>query len=60
MSPPLEVLAPGAHDDHAHAVVLVERLECSAQLVAGVHRNDVERRAMQDDVGALAGGVDLD
>jgi hypothetical protein len=55
-----KMLALRAHNDHAHAVVLVEGFEHGAQLVACVHRNDVERRPMQDDVRALALRVDFD
>jgi hypothetical protein len=55
-----EVFAVGAHDDHPHALVFIQRFECGAQLVAGMHRNDVQRRPMQDDVGALTCGIDLD
>ncbi|MNJ78471.1 hypothetical protein D3C77_762340 [compost metagenome] len=38
----------------------VERFEGLAQLVALAHGDDVQRRAVEDDVGALAGRVDLD
>jgi hypothetical protein len=55
-----EVFTLGAHDDHAHALVFVERFEGRAQLVACVHRNHVKWRPMQNDVGALAFAVDLD
>src|SRR5262249_9895992 len=53
-------LAHGAQHDDAHARVLVERLEHEAQLVALRHCDDVERRPVEHDVGALVRGVDLD
>ena len=54
------MLADRAQHDDAHARILVERLEHEAKLVALRHRDDVERRPVEDDVGALARGVDLD
>ena len=54
------MLTHRAHHDDAHALVLVQRLEHEAQLVALRHGDDVEGRAVQDDVGALFGFVDLD
>ena len=54
------MLALGAQHDDPHARVLVERLEGPAQFVALRHRDDVHRRAVEHDVGALAGGVDRD
>ena len=61
ISPPLEKCSPIArtHDD-AHRGLGVERLERSAQLVALRHRNDVQGRPVEHDVGALALGVGLD
>ena len=55
-----EVLALGAQHDDAHARVFVERFEGEAQFVALRHGDDVHRRAVEHDVGALAGGVDRD
>ena len=55
-----EVLAFGAQHDHPHIVVGIKRLEGDAKLLALRHGNDVEGRAAQHDVGALAGLVDLD
>ena len=47
MLPPLEKCSPdGAQHDHAHAFVLVERLEDEPQLIALRHRDDVERRTV--------------
>ena len=54
------MLADGAQHDDAHARILVERLEHQAQLIALPHLDDVERRPVEHDVGALARGVDLD
>ena len=54
------MLAHGAQHDDAHARVLVEALEHQAELVALRHRHHVERRPVEDDVGALARLVDLD
>ena len=61
MLPPLEKCSPiGAQHDDADAGVLVEALEHQPKLVALRHRHDVERRPVEDDVGALARLVDLD
>ena len=54
------MLADRAHDDDAHARVLVQRLEHQTKLVAFRHRDDVERRPVEDDIGALTRLVDLD
>jgi hypothetical protein len=54
------VLALSAKYDHADAIILVERLEDAAKLVALAHRDGVHRRAGQHDIGALALGIDLD
>src|SRR6185436_14568179 len=54
------MLADGAQNDDAHPRVLVEMLEHHPQLVALRHRHHVERRPVEDDVGALARFVDLD
>src|SRR5580704_5590989 len=55
-----EMLADGAQHDDAHARVLVERLEDQAKLIALPHFDNVERRPVEDDIGAFAGRVDLD
>ena len=53
------MFAFGAQDDDAHTVVEIEGLENEAELVALGHRDDVERGAGEDDVGALTVGVDV-
>src|SRR5262249_42504156 len=55
-----EMLADGAQHDDAHALIGVQRLERGAHLVALRHRDDVERRPVEGDVGApaLRGGLD--
>ena len=61
MLPPEEKCSPIARSTMMRTrVVLVERLEHQAKLVALRHRDDVERRPVEDDVGALARRVDLD
>src|SRR5580693_296572 len=47
------------HDD-AHARILVERLEDETKLIALPHFDDVERRPVENDVGAFARRIDLD
>ncbi len=54
------MLADGAQHDHPHARVLVDRFERQPQLVTLRHFDDVERRPVEDHVGALALGIDLD
>jgi hypothetical protein len=54
------MLAGGAQHDDAHARILVEGLEHQPELVALRHRHDVERRPVEDHVGALARRIDLD
>ena len=54
------MLAVGAQHDHAHARILVERLEHQPKLVALRHLDDIERRPVEHHVGAFARGVDLD
>ncbi len=54
------MLAGRAQHDHAHARVLIERLENKAKLIALVHFDNVQRRPVEHDVGALARAVDLD
>src|SRR5262249_18838615 len=43
--------------NHAHAVIFIESLEHHPQLVALRHFDDVERRAVEHDVGALLLGI---
>jgi hypothetical protein len=54
------MLAIRAQHDDAHAAVGIGRLEGDPQLLALRHRDDVERRPVEDDVDALARCVDLD
>jgi hypothetical protein len=54
------MLADRPQHDDAHARILVEILEHHPQLVALRHRHHVERRPVENDVGALARFVDLD
>ncbi len=49
-----KMLARRAQHDHPHARVLIERLENKAKLIALVHFDDVQRRPVEHDVGALA------
>src|SRR5262249_44995144 len=55
-----KMLAGGAQHDDPYPRVLFERLEHQPKLVALRHGDDVERRAIEGHVGALARGVDLD
>src|ERR1700730_17486095 len=55
-----KVLADGAQHDDAHASILVERFEDEAKLIALSHFDDVERRPVENNVGAFAGRIDLD
>src|SRR5436190_1085275 len=55
-----EMLAHGAQHHDAYACLLVESLEDEAQLIALRHFDDVERRPIEDDVGAGPFGIDLD
>src|SRR5580704_7823333 len=55
-----KVLAGGAQHDDAHAGILVERFEDQTKLIALPHFDDVERRPVENDVGAFAGRIDLD
>src|SRR5260370_37670757 len=52
--------ALGAQDDDPAAPLRIERLEGRAQLLAFGHRDDVQRRPVENNVGALACGIDLD
>ena len=54
------MLADGAQHDDPYPRILVDRFEHEAQLVALRHLDDVERRPVEDHVGALALVVDLD
>ena len=55
-----KVLADGTQHDDADARVVVDRFEHQAQLVALRHLDDVERRPIENHVGALAFGIDFD
>ena len=48
------MLADGAQHDDAHARIVVERLEDETKLIALSHFDDVERRPVEDNVGAFA------
>ena len=50
-----KMLAAGPQHDDADPRIGVGHLEGGAQLFALGHRDDVERRPVEDDVGALAG-----
>jgi hypothetical protein len=54
------MLAGGAEHDDAHPRILVERLKDQTKLIALPHFDDVERRPVENDVGAFAGRIDLD
>ena len=61
MLPPLEKCSPIARSTMMRTRgVVVEALEHQPELVALRHRHHVERRPVEDDVGALARFVDLD
>src|SRR5580704_7913924 len=47
------------HDD-AHPHILVERFEDETKLIALPHFDDIERRPVENDIGAFAGRIDLD
>jgi hypothetical protein len=53
-----KMLAGRAHDDDADALVRFESLEDGAQLLALRHGDDIERRPVEDHIGALA--IDID
>ena len=55
-----EMLTDRPHHDDADVVIGVEPFEGRAQLVALRHGYDIERRPVEDHIGALALGVDLD
>ena len=55
-----KMLADRAQHDDPHAIVGVGRFEGDAQLLALVHRDDVERRPIEDDVEPLPRRIDLD
>ena len=61
MSPPLEKCFPSPRSTMIRTPgVAVQRLEHRAELVALAHGHDVEGRAVEHDVRALARMVDLD
>src|SRR5580700_5630239 len=55
-----KMLAGRPQHDHAHACIFVERFEDQTKLVALPHFDDIERRAVENNVGAFAGRIDLD
>src|SRR5439155_26210380 len=55
-----KMLAVRAQHDDPHATVRIGGLERDAQLIALVHRDDVERRPVEDEIDAFARGIDLD
>ena len=60
VTPAGKMLADRADHDNPHALIFVQCLEHEPQLVALRHRDDVERWAVENDVGALAHLVDFD
>src|SRR5580693_6361473 len=54
------MLADRSQHDDAHAGILIEILEDQTKLIALPHFDNVERRAVENDVGAFAGRIDLD
>ena len=54
-----KMLAGGPQHDDADAGISIERLEHRAQFLALGHRNDVERWPVEDHVGALPLGIQL-
>src|SRR5436305_2412267 len=60
MLPPEEKCSPTARSTIMRMRVLVERLEHEPKLVALRHRDDVERRPVEDHLRALAALVDPD
>ena len=57
ISPPLEKCPPCPQYDDADPRVGVERLEHGTQLLTLGHRDDIERRAVEDHIGALPRGI---
>src|SRR6476469_9945961 len=54
-----KMLADCAQYDNAHAIVFVERFETQPQLIALWHRNDIERRPVEDDIRPLLSNIDF-
>lgn len=54
-----KMFANGAQHDHAHAGTRVQSLEHQTQLIALRHDDEVERRPIEDDVGAFFRAVDF-
>ena len=54
------MLSLRAQNNHTHPIIFVEPFEDAAQLVALTHGNDIERRAVEDNVGALPRRIDFD
>ena len=55
-----KMLANRPKNDDTHPWISVERLEGKAELIALRHLDDVERRPIEDDVGALSPGIQFD
>ena len=55
-----KMLADRAQHDDPHAMIRIGRFEGDAQLLALAHRDDVERRPIQDDVEPLPRRIGLD
>ncbi len=54
------MLADRAQHDDTHALIRIQRLERTPKLVALRHRDDVERRPVEDDVAAALRRVHFD
>jgi hypothetical protein len=54
-----KMLTQRPHHDDADVLLGIERLEGGAQLLTLRHRDDVERRPVEDHIGTLTLGVDL-
>jgi hypothetical protein len=52
------VFSFGAEYDDTNTLIAVQRFESLSQLFALRHGDNVQRWALQDDVGALAGGIE--
>src|SRR5262249_39891420 len=55
-----KMLTDGSQHDNPNTCILIQRLEGEAQLIALRHLDDVERRPVENDVGPLLGGINLD
>src|SRR4029077_6335345 len=54
-----KMLPDCAHHNNAHVFVLVERLKSYPQLIALWHLDDVERRPVEDNIGAFLSDIDF-